>query len=77
MTIQYHKSGNYYLPNLVLEETEAQPIGKYGRMRKQYLKEHRPVLYSNMLLKGRPLERLCGLRLSVPADKRLLLNRLF
>ena len=46
MTIQYHKSGNYYLPNLVLEETEAQPIGKYGRMRKCYLKEHRPVLYS-------------------------------
>ena len=58
MTIQYHKSGNYYLPNLVLEETEAQPIGKYGRMRKQYLKEHRPVLYSNMLLKGKLFQHL-------------------
>ena len=52
MTIQYHKSGDYYLPNLVLEETEAQPIGKYGRMRKRYLKDHRPVLYSNLLLSG-------------------------
>ena len=58
MTIQYHKSGNYYLPNLVLEETEAQPIGKYGRMRKRYLKEHRPVLYSNMLLKGKLFQHL-------------------
>ena len=58
MTIQYHKSGNYYLPNLVIEETEAQPIGKYGRMRKRYLKEHRPVLYSNMLLKGKLFQHL-------------------
>ena len=53
MTIQYHKSGGYYLPNLVLEETEVQPIGKYGRMRKRYLKDHRPVLYSNLLLSGK------------------------
>ena len=53
MTIQYHKSGNYYLPNLVLEETEAQPIGRYGRMRKRYLKEHRPALYSSLLLTGK------------------------
>ena len=53
MTIQYHKSGDYYLPNLIIEETEHQPIGKYGRMRKRYLKDHRPVLYSNMLLEGK------------------------
>lgn len=53
MTIQYHKSGDYYLPNLVLEDTEVQPIGKYGRMRKRYLKEHRPVLYTNLLTSGR------------------------
>ena len=53
MTIQYHKSGDYYLPNLVIEATEHQPIGKYGRMRKSYLKEHRPVLYSNLFLSGK------------------------
>ena len=58
MTIQYHKSGDYYLPNLVLEETEHQPIGKYGRMRKRYLKEHHPVLYSNMLLEGKLFQHL-------------------
>ena len=58
MTIQYHKSGDYFLPNLVLEETETQPIGKYGRMRKCYLKEHRPVLYSNLLLSGKLVEHL-------------------
>lgn len=53
MTIQYHKSGDYYLPNLILEETEAKPISKYGRMRKRYLKEHRPVLYTNLLTTGK------------------------
>jgi hypothetical protein len=53
MTIQYHKSGGYYLPNLVLEDTEVQPVGKYGRMRKRYLKEYRPVLYTNLLTTGK------------------------
>ena len=58
MTIQYHKSGDYYLPNLVLEDTEVQPIGKYGRMRKRYLKEHRPVLFTNLLLSGELFQHL-------------------
>ena len=35
-----------------------QPLGKYGRMRKRYLKEHRPVLYSNMLLEGKLFQHL-------------------
>ena len=58
MTIQYHKSGDYYLPNLTIEGQEMQPLGKYGRMRKRYLKEHRPVLYSNMLLEGKLFQHL-------------------
>ena len=58
MTIQYHESWDYYLPNLVLEDTEVQPIGKYGRMRKRYLKEHRPGLYSTMLLEGELFQHL-------------------
>ena len=58
MTIQYHKSGDYYLPNLVLEDTEVQPIGKCGRMRKRYLKEHRPVLFTNLLLSGELFQHL-------------------
>ena len=50
MKIQYHKSGDYYLPNLTIEDHGTQALGKYGRMRKCYLKEHRPVLYTNLLL---------------------------
>ncbi len=58
MTIQYHRSGDYFFPNLTLEETGTNPIGKYGRMRKHYLKEHRPAVYSNLLLSGKLYQHL-------------------
>ena len=40
----YKQVRDYLLPNLAIDESEQQPIGKYGRMRKYYLKEYRPVL---------------------------------
>lgn len=58
MTIQYHKSGDCFLPNLTIEDQETQALGKYGRMRKRYLKEHRPALYSNLLLEGKLFQHL-------------------
>ena len=58
MKIQYHKCGEYYLPNLTIEDQETQPIGKYGRMRKRCLKERRPVLYANMLPEGKLFQQL-------------------
>ena len=45
--------GDVLHPNLVIGETEKKPIGKYGRMRKRYLKEQHPVLYSELLLSGK------------------------
>ena len=45
--------GDVLLPNLVIGVVEKKSIGKYGRMRKRYLKENRPILYSNMLLAGK------------------------
>lgn len=48
----YTQVGDYLLPNLTIDESEQQPIGKYGRMRKRYMKEHRPALYSSMLVTG-------------------------
>ena len=53
MEITYSQCGDYLIPDLVLSQEEQQPIGKYGRMRGRYLKEHRPVIYSNLLLSGR------------------------
>ena len=45
----YRQEGDYLIPNLVLEDTGDYQIGKYGRMRRSYLKEHRPILYTNLL----------------------------
>lgn len=49
----YTQVGGFLLPNLYIERREEYHIGKYGRMRKRYLKEHRPVLFSNLLLSGK------------------------
>ena len=48
----YRQEGDYLIPNLVLPDTSDYKIGKYGRMRRSYLKEHRPVLYANLLTSG-------------------------
>ena len=48
--ITYTRCGDYNIPNLTLSETETKPLSKYGRMRKNYLKEHRPVLWNSMIL---------------------------
>lgn len=50
MEITYSQCGDYLIPDLILPVEEQQPIGKYGRMRKRYLIEHRPVLYSSLIL---------------------------
>ena len=43
--LTYTRCGDYYIPDLKLSEQPEAPIGKYGRMRQRYLKEHRPGLY--------------------------------
>ena len=49
--MKYIKNGDYLIPDLRLN-AQPIPLGKYGRMRKQYLQEHRPVLWNRLLLKG-------------------------
>ena len=44
------RCGDYYIPDVIISETESKPLGKYGRMRKNYLCEHRPVLWNSMIL---------------------------
>ena len=48
--LTYTRCGDYYIPDLKLSEQPETPIGKYGRMRQRYLKEHRPSLYSSLIL---------------------------
>ena len=65
----YTQIGDYLIPNIELPEGHPTPIGKYGRMRETYLKEHRPGLYTNLCLSGKlpehlaEVERTCNDRL--------------
>ncbi|MBR0172179.1 MAG: TnpV protein [Lachnospiraceae bacterium] len=52
MNIEYIKCGDYYIPNLRLPPQPEEPLTKYGRMRKNYLKEYRPATYNTLLLEG-------------------------
>ena len=49
----YELQGDYYIPCLVLDEEDAQPIGMWGRKHLRYIKEHRPVLHTTLLLSGK------------------------
>ena len=49
--ITYIKVGDYYIPDWKLPE-EHRPIGRWGRMHRDYLKEHRPVVFNQLVLSG-------------------------
>jgi hypothetical protein len=50
--LTYTQAGDYLFPNVGLPEQPDRDLGKYGRMRLRYLKEHRPVLWGAMTMDG-------------------------
>jgi hypothetical protein len=50
MEITYTRQGDYLIPDLTLGEPETRPIGKYGMLRKTFLKNHRKGTYAGLLL---------------------------
>lgn len=51
--ISYTLQGDYYLPELALPEQEDKPIGLWGQRHLRYIKQHRKILYINMLTSGK------------------------
>lgn len=51
--IWYELHGDYYLPCLIILEEEVHTIGIWGRKHQQYLREHRPIIYSDLILSGK------------------------
>ena len=51
MEVTYHKEGEYYLPDLIVPE--APKVGRYGMLRRRFLRENRNGTYTAMLLTGR------------------------
>jgi hypothetical protein len=52
MELTYHRKGDYLFPNLFLEETDVS-LGKYGMLRRTFLKEHKNGWYQSMMLSGK------------------------
>lgn len=67
--LEYIRSVDYFIPNLTLSEQPQTPIGKYGRIRKTYLQEHRPALFSHLLLSEKLYQHL--LEVDQAANERL------
>lgn len=54
----YRKEGDYFIPDIELPPTSDYQLGKYGRMRRSYLKEHRKVFYTSLTVNGTLFEHL-------------------
>ena len=72
----YTQVGDVLIPNLTIAEAEPLSIGKYGRMRKRYLKEHRPVLYTNLLVTGKLDQHLAEIDMACEGQVELLINQM-
>lgn len=48
----YTQQGDYYLPDLRLPPDDERPVGMWGQRRLRYLREHRPILYTNLKTSG-------------------------
>ena len=58
MKLTYRRCGDYYLPNIGIPAEDMRPLGKYGRMRMRYLREHRSLLFNQLLLSGKLMKHL-------------------
>ena len=73
--LNYTQTGDYLLPNLTLHQPKT-PLGKYGRMRLNFLKQQHPVLYHTMLLNGSLYPTLTELEQTAAAMKEQMMAEL-
>ena len=73
--VTYSTVGDYQLPNLTLNQPRK-PLGKYGRLRRTYLINHRPVLYHTMLMNGSLYPHLMEVEQNAAAMKEHLMTEL-
>ena len=51
--MDYVLAGDYYIPDIQLGDVDERPIGRWGRMHRDYLRNDRPIAYNELLLSGR------------------------
>ncbi len=68
MEITYTRKGDYLYPNLALDPADQVDVGKYGRMRRRYLREHREAMYWGMFVEGNLTKHLLEINDSAQAQ---------
>lgn len=76
MEITYKKCGDYLLPNLVLSEKETKQLNKYGLLRLEFLKNHKKVLYQELLMKDKLNEHLFSVSINAENKINHIINEL-
>ena len=75
MELTYHRKGDYLFPNLILEESNV-IIGKYGMLRRTFLKEHKKGWYQSMMLSGKLDAHLIQIEKAADERMEILLQKL-
>lgn len=73
--LTYIQHGDYLYPNLISDEKPVE-LGKYGRMRRMFLIEHRPVLLNQLVLSGKLFPHLAEINQTAEARLELLMTQL-
>lgn len=76
MELNYIPWGDVLVPDLEAPALASRPLNKWGRMRRQYLEERRPIIYNNMFIEGTLFEHLLEVEQEVEARMDLLLPQL-
>lgn len=75
--LDYILVGDYYIPDLKLDEPrERRPIGRWGRMHREYLKENHPIFYSDMVISGKIWTYLADLNEQAQARLELIIEQM-
>ena len=76
MDITYTKHGDYYYPDLTIPSQPTGDIGRFGRMRKKYLKEHQPDTFALMLMENTLTQHLIDIDCEANEQIDLIISRL-
>ncbi len=75
--ITYHKEGDYLIPDLIMENSyENYHIGKYGRLRLNYIKEYKRGLYTELMINGTLSKHLAEIEVTVTSRISLIVKQL-
>ena len=75
MKLEYVRNGDYYIPNLTIQK-EERSIGKWGRMHREFLREHHPVQFSQMVLSDTLFTYLADIQEEAQSKLELLIHQM-